>query len=67
MPIHSTLPSPGSIRLGAVVPQIELPPDANAARRWFEQVEQLGFDHALIYDHVLGADTSVRPGWNGAY
>ncbi|MDQ4044938.1 MAG: LLM class F420-dependent oxidoreductase [Chloroflexota bacterium] len=55
------------MRLGAVVPQIELPPDANAARRWFEQVEQLGFDHALIYDHVLGADTSVRPGWNGAY
>ncbi|HEV2127696.1 MAG TPA: LLM class F420-dependent oxidoreductase [Thermomicrobiales bacterium] len=59
--------SPRSIRLGAVVPQTELPPDAGAARHWFAQVEQLRFDHALIYDHVLGADTSVRPGWSGAY
>ena len=25
------------------------------------------FDHALIYDHVLGADTSSRPNWTGPY
>jgi probable F420-dependent oxidoreductase len=54
-------------RIGAVVPQTELPLDISQVRHWFEQVERTNFDHVLIYDHVLGADTSVRPGWSGAY
>src|SRR5205085_5010163 len=26
-----------------------------------------GYNHILIYDHVLGADTANRPNWSGAY
>ncbi len=32
-----------------------------------EQVEHLGYTHVLAYDHVLGADPSVHPGWSGPY
>ena len=30
-------------------------------------VEDAGYDHLLIFDHVLGADSRTRPGWDGAY
>jgi probable F420-dependent oxidoreductase len=30
-------------------------------------VEELGFRHVLAYDHVLGADPAVHPGWDGPY
>ncbi|HBW21248.1 MAG TPA: LLM class F420-dependent oxidoreductase, partial [Actinobacteria bacterium] len=29
--------------------------------------EDLGYSHVQAYDHVVGADTRVRPGWNGPY
>jgi probable F420-dependent oxidoreductase len=56
-----------AVRIGAVLPQVELPPDAGAIRRYFEHLDREGYTHVLAYDHVLGADTSVRPGWTGAY
>jgi probable F420-dependent oxidoreductase len=59
--------SPTAVRIGAVLPQIELPPDASETRRYFEHLDRDGYAHVLAYDHVLGADTSVRPGWSGAY
>jgi probable F420-dependent oxidoreductase len=27
----------------------------------------MGYEYLLAYDHVLGADTSVRPNWTGSY
>jgi probable F420-dependent oxidoreductase len=27
----------------------------------------MGYTHLLAYDHVLGADTSIRPNWTGTY
>ena len=30
-------------------------------------VEQLGYLHLLVYDHVLGADPTVHDGWAGPY
>jgi probable F420-dependent oxidoreductase len=41
--------------IGIVYPQTELGGDPDAVRRIGRAVEDLGFDHLLAYDHVLGA------------
>lgn len=56
-----------AIQIGAVLPQVEMPPDATAVRRYITHLEEHGFDHMMLYDHVLGAGTDTRPGWSGAY
>ena len=43
------------MQLGAVFPSRELPPDPGAIRAFAVGVEELGFDHLVAYDHVLGA------------
>lgn len=57
----------GTIRIGAVLPQIELPPDPESVRRYLTHLENSNFSHVLLYDHVLGAGKSTRPDWNGPY
>src|SRR5580658_8364878 len=44
-----------SVRVGVVYPQTELGGDPGAVRQIGRAVEDLGFDHLLAYDHVLGA------------
>jgi probable F420-dependent oxidoreductase len=55
------------MRIGVIFPQIEIGPDRDDVRSFIESVESLGYDHLAIYDHVLGADISNRPGWGGPY
>ncbi|MFI7664735.1 LLM class F420-dependent oxidoreductase [Nocardia sp. NPDC049526] len=56
------------MQIGVVYPQIELRGDPNALRRFGRAVEELGFDHLLAYDHVLGAVHSDRtPRLTGPY
>jgi probable F420-dependent oxidoreductase len=43
------------MQIGAVYPQIELRGDPESVRRFGTTVEELGFDHLMVYDHVLGA------------
>jgi probable F420-dependent oxidoreductase len=43
------------MQIGVVYPQTELQGDPDAGRRFATAVEDLGFDHLLAYDHVLGA------------
>lgn len=43
------------LRIGVVYPQIELGGDPQAVRAIAAATEELGFDHLLAYDHVLGA------------
>ncbi len=43
------------MEIGVVYPQTELGGDPTAVRRFGEAVEDLGFDHLLAYEHVLGA------------
>jgi probable F420-dependent oxidoreductase len=43
------------MQIGVVYPQTELRGDPIAVRRIGRAVEDLGFDHLLTYDHVLGA------------
>jgi probable F420-dependent oxidoreductase len=55
------------VRIGVVFPQTEIGGDPGAVRAYAEGVEQLGFTHVLAYDHVLGADPEVHPGWSRPY
>src|SRR4051812_22459661 len=43
------------MQIGIVYPQTELGGDPSAVREVGLAVEELGFDHLLAYDHVLGA------------
>ena len=55
------------MQIGVVFPQTEIGPDVAAVRAYGEAVEELGFEHVLAYDHVLGADPAVHDGWSGPY
>jgi probable F420-dependent oxidoreductase len=56
------------MRLGAVFPQAEFGHiDGEVAVAFVRKLEDAGYDHLLVFDHVLGADSSTRPGWAGAY
>ena len=48
------------MRIGAVYPQIELNGDPEAVRAIGLAVEELGYDHLLVYDHVAGAEHADR-------
>ena len=55
------------MRVGAVFPQTELGGDVGAVRAYGAAVDELGYDHVLAYDHVLGAEPAAHPGWSGPY
>ena len=56
------------MQIGVVYPQTELRGDPTAVRRIGRAVEDLGFDHLLAYDHVLGAVHADRsPQLTGPY
>ncbi|MDQ1432588.1 MAG: hypothetical protein QOF40_3190 [Actinomycetota bacterium] len=56
------------MEIGVVYPQTELRGDPDAVRRIGRAVEELGFDHLLAYDHVLGAVHADRtPPLTGPY
>ncbi|MCL2582676.1 MAG: LLM class F420-dependent oxidoreductase [Streptosporangiales bacterium] len=56
-----------ALRIGAVFPQTELGGDTGAIRTWATEVERAGYQHALIYDHVVGADPAVHGPWDRPY
>jgi probable F420-dependent oxidoreductase len=56
------------MQIGVVYPQNDLGGDPTAVRRIGTAVEDLGFDHLLAYDHVLGAVHADRtPQLTGPY
>ena len=55
------------MRIGVVLPQTEIGDQPASLARYARHVEELGYAHILAYDHVLGADPEVYPGWNGPY
>jgi probable F420-dependent oxidoreductase len=52
------------MRIGTTFLQSDLELDPIAMKDYVQAVEQMGFDHMLTYDHVLGASAEHRPGWN---
>jgi len=55
------------VQIGVVLPQTEIGDQPSSLARYARHVEQLGYAHILAYDHVLGADPEIYPGWNGPY
>jgi probable F420-dependent oxidoreductase len=56
------------MKAGVVYPQTELKGDSGAVKAFAQAAEGLGYDHLILYDHVLGADHSDRnPKLTGPY
>lgn len=55
------------MRIGAVFPQTEFGADRGAVRDYAQAAEELGYDHILAFDHVLGAGLKTRPDWANPY
>jgi probable F420-dependent oxidoreductase len=55
------------MRIGVVLPQTEIGPAVGAVRAYAQGVEDLGYQYALAYDHVVGADPEVHRPWDGPY
>lgn len=56
------------MKAGVVYPQIELGGDTGAVKAFAQAAEDLGYDHIVIYDHVLGAAHADRePKLTGPY
>jgi probable F420-dependent oxidoreductase len=61
-------PPTDTLRIGVVYPQTELRGDPGAVRKFGTGAEDLGFDHILAYEHVLGAVHDGRtPPLTGPY
>ena len=55
------------MKLGVIFPQTEIGADPVGVRDFAQAAESLGYDHFVVFDHVLGADASKREGWEGYY
>lgn len=55
------------MRYGAVFPTNEIGNDPAQIRAWAQATEEMGFHHAIAFDHVLGADPDRPGGWQGPY
>jgi probable F420-dependent oxidoreductase len=53
------------VQVGVTFPQNEIGTDPEVIRDYAQAAEDLGYEHLLAYDHVLGADPSNREGWQG--
>ena len=53
------------MQVGVTFPHSEIGADPKAIRDYAQAAEDLGYEHLLAYDHVLGADPSNREGWRG--
>ena len=53
------------MQVGVTFPQAEIGADPKAIRDYAQAAQDLGYEHLLAYDHVLGADPSNREGWRG--
>ncbi len=55
------------MKIGAIFPQLDIGADRGAVQQYGLAVQQMGFDHLLAFDHVVGADRAVHAGWAGPY
>jgi probable F420-dependent oxidoreductase len=57
------------VKLGAVFPQLEIGSDPANVARYAREIERIGYDHLVAYDHVLGAhpDRPDKRPWTGPY
>ena len=55
------------MQLGVIFPQTEIGADPAGVRDFAQAAESLGYEHLVVFDHVIGADPSKREGWEGFY
>ena len=55
------------MHFGVVFPQTEIGADPLGIRDFAQAAEELGYQHILAYDHVIGANPESRPGWRPPY
>ena len=55
------------MKFGCVFPTVEIGNDPGAIRDWIQTAEGLGYDHIIVYDHVLGAQRDRPGGFTGPY
>lgn len=55
------------MQLGVIFPQTEIGADPKGVRDFAQAAEELGYAHVIVFDHVLGADTTYYKNWEGPY
>lgn len=55
------------MQLGVIFPQTEIGADPVSVRDFVQAAEDLGYEHVIVFDHVLGADVSHYKDWQGPY
>jgi probable F420-dependent oxidoreductase len=55
------------MKFGVIFPQTEIGSDPAAVRDYAQAAESLGYEHLVVYDHVIGANPASRPGWTPPY
>ena len=55
------------MKIGAILPQTEIGADPGAVREFAQAAEDLGYEHLIAFDHVLGVDASKHEGFSGPY
>ena len=55
------------MKIGAVFPQTEIESDPVIIKDFAQSVEELGFNHLIAYDHVVGKNTTNIPDWKMPY
>src|SRR5215471_2532284 len=53
------------MQVGVTFPQTEIGADPVVIRDYAQAAQGLGYKHVVVFDHVLGADPTNRPGWQG--
>ena len=53
------------MQIGVTFPQTEIGADPEDIRDYAQAAEGMGYRHLVAFDHVLGADSTHRPGWRG--
>jgi probable F420-dependent oxidoreductase len=57
----------GRVKVLAVFPQLEIGTDPKVIARYATEIERMGFDGIVVFDHVLGAHPDRQGGWTGPY
>jgi probable F420-dependent oxidoreductase len=57
----------GTVQIGVVFPQTEIGAEPSGVRDYARAAEAAGYQHLLVYDHVLGADPDRPEGFRGPY
>lgn len=55
------------MQIGAILPQLEIDPSADSLRACAVALEEMGYKHLALFDHVVGANPEAHPGWKMPY